>query len=162
MVTQPPIQVKLKNVPRMLVMPKRLVQDRRKNSMSIEISRTAYYESSGTLSELVRKLAYTGIAIIWIFKTGDNLSFVIPQDLLWGMYFCGATLFFDVFQYAWKTIIFGYWHRKLEKIPDKNKPNKHPRWFNWPTIFFLWAKFALVLNGYYYLVVFFIKSLNTK
>jgi hypothetical protein len=73
-----------------------------------------YYYFSGKASELCRNLAFAGIAIIWIFKV-DKTGMSIDKKLILPLISFVATLAFDLFQYLWGTIIWGFFVRKQEK-----------------------------------------------
>lgn len=47
----------------------------------LDIAREAYRELSGTASTICRHLGFAGIAIIWIFRTGEGQAARVPASL---------------------------------------------------------------------------------
>ena len=138
--------------------------------MSLQKYSDDYDYFTSKLGELVRKLAYVGIAIVWIFKIGDADNFTIPKPLLWAMLFCAFTLIFDVLQYAYSSILYGIIGRAKEKqynaLSTKKKKEvfikelgHHPA-CNWPSLVIFWLKPALILIAYAFIAYFLIQKLS--
>ena len=54
-------------------------------------------------SDIIRQLALTGVAIIWIFKNDarpDHSQVIVPVNLYWPAAFMVFTLFLDLVQYV--------------------------------------------------------------
>ena len=87
--------------------------------MKLETYRNKSYSLSKTLSENVRKLAFAGIAIIWIFKTtnseGNN---VLPMELIYPMMLILASLVSDTMQYLFGSLM---WDRYCNKKRREGK-----------------------------------------
>lgn len=66
-----------------------------------------YYEFSGKTSDIARHLAFAGIALVWIFKTGAAPATKIPQELHIPTILLALTLAFDLLQYFAGTAIWG-------------------------------------------------------
>jgi hypothetical protein len=63
-----------------------------------------FHDDTGTISDLVRKLALGGIGIIWIFKNTDLTHNIIPKELILPLKFIVIGLILDLFQYIWRAI----------------------------------------------------------
>lgn len=57
-------------------------------------------ELTGKLSDVARQAAYAGLAVIWIFKTGDATKYHLDRSLIWAGVFLALALAFDLAQYA--------------------------------------------------------------
>ena len=75
--------------------------------MKLKDCRETFYEFSGKLSDNTRKLAFAGIAIVWIFKQGENGSYTIPDALKTAMLMFVVSLSLDLLHYIWQTFIWG-------------------------------------------------------
>lgn len=134
--------------------------------MKLKDSREAYYTSSAKTSDLVRQLSFAGFAIIWIFRINDQ-SDILPDDLVIPTLFLSITLILDLFQYLYKSILWGSFSRLSEKKYHKlvNSVSKEDfeieakDWFNWPTNFFYYTKILVMLIGYIYLFKYIINVL---
>ena len=90
--------------------------------MKISELRDAYYDASGTVSDLVRKLAFAGIAVVWIFRVGDKTGGLKYFDaMLWPLGLFVASLAADFLQYLYKAIVWGSLNTHYY---NKHKPNK--------------------------------------
>jgi hypothetical protein len=120
--------------------------------MKLQEAKEAFYDASGTLSENARKLAFVGIAIVWIFKTGDKgaagISF--SGTLLWplGAFICALIL--DMSQYLYKStawwIYYAIKHRQGVSDDEEVHPSGILNFFN--GVFF-YAKVGCVGYAYY-------------
>lgn len=122
--------------------------------MKIEDYKKDYYELSGKLSDNVRKLAFAGIAIVWIFKQEKDGTFMLPQLLKLAMLMFVLALSFDLLQYIYQTIIWGAFHRYHENKIRQDEELAAPCYFNWPTIVFFWFKIAVLVLGYVFVLWF--------
>src|SRR5439155_1640647 len=57
-------------------------------------------ELSGKLSDVTRQAAYAGLAVIWIFKTGDAATYHLDRSLLWAGVLLALALALDLSQCA--------------------------------------------------------------
>lgn len=105
--------------------------------------RKHYYESSATLSEVVRKLNYAGIAVVWLFWASES-SLILAEDNTWVLILLAFTtsLALDALQYAWKTIAWGilnwYYTRQRVQLDEAVNVPKGP--INVMTLIFFWLK----------------------
>ena len=113
-----------------------------------------YQKFSGKLSDNTRKLAFAGIAIVWIFKQGGNGTFILPDLLKLAILMFVITLSFDLLQYICQTIIWGIFHRHYEKKFKGDYELTAPKYFNWPAIFFFWSKVIVLIAGYVFVLKF--------
>jgi hypothetical protein len=91
--------------------------------MKLREIRNDYYEASGKVSELVRSLSYSCIAVVWVIKTGDKKWIDFDPLLLWVLLFSCLALGFDFSQYVVKTYVWGKFndeqHKKGVKLDDE-------------------------------------------
>ena len=126
--------------------------------MKLEGYKKDFHEFSGKLSDNTRKLAFAGIAIVWIFKQGEDGVYVIPGILKTAMLLFVLTLSFDLLQYIYQTIIWGLFHRYHEKrLKGHERENVDllaPCCFNWPSNVLLWSKIISLISGYFFMLKF--------
>jgi hypothetical protein len=128
--------------------------------MTLKDYRQTYYELSGKASDVARQLSFAGIAIIWIFKAGDNTKITIPHKLITPLIFFTVSLASDLLQYIIGTVIWGLFQRYHEKkSTDLNNDLilSAPRQFNWPILFFFFVKLISVIIAYYLLLNYFVE-----
>jgi len=122
--------------------------------MKLSDFRETYYEFSGKASEAARKLAFAGIAVVWIFKSSDSPSPKIPIDLYLPTGLLVLTLAFDLLQYVSATIIWGVFQwkeeRKLNNINDDPELGAHPLCKLPQNVFFL-LKIITITLAYIFL-----------
>ena len=124
--------------------------------IKLEEAKQAFYDASATLSENVRKLAFAGIAIIWIFRVGNtaaNIAF--PRPLLWPLIAFIAALILDVAQYLYKSTtwwLYYAWKHK-QGVHDDGEVDP-PGIINFFTGIFFYLKVACVAYAYYELFSF--------
>lgn len=117
--------------------------------MKLSDYRNTYYEFSDKASNVGRKLAFAGIALIWIFKVEGEGSAKIPERLFIPSALLATALAFDLLQYILGTCVWGafqwYHERKLNDIsvdPELDSPS----WLKWPQfICFVLKLFAVFL-----------------
>lgn len=85
-----------------------------------------FYEDTGTLSGIIRYLAFAGIGLIWIFRNSDLTQNILPKDLLLPLKFIILCLIADVLQYLWRaiTIYINYKIKHLRYTKGKQKNAK--------------------------------------
>jgi hypothetical protein len=122
--------------------------------MKLSDYRKVYYEFSGKLSDIVRQLAFAGIAVIWVFKQEAKPVAKIPDAMLVPLVLLVLSLTGDLLHYVASTFIWGtfsrYHERKLKR-PLEDPDLTAPRYFNWPALFFLCAKSILLVGAYVFL-----------
>jgi hypothetical protein len=117
--------------------------------MKVKDYKRDYQEFSGKLSDNARKLAFAGIAIVWIFKQEKESIFILPHLLKLAMLMFVITLSFDLLQYIYQTLTWGIFHRHFEKkLPSEDSELMAPEYLNWPAIFFFWSKVIALTAGY--------------
>lgn len=121
--------------------------------MKLNESLTTYRELSGKASDVARHLAFAGIAVVWIFKTGNATSPKIPSELIPPVTLCVGALACDLLQYVTGALIWGAFHRINEKRNHREDDDvpASPK-LNWPALTFYWVKLAMVIIGYVYLI----------
>jgi hypothetical protein len=119
--------------------------------MKLSDAREAYHDHTKALSEVNRKIAFAGIALIWIFKGESGAVQTIPKPLLLPDFLLVVSLACDFGQYVSASLSWGTFHRVMErKLKSKDREFLAPSWLNWPAILFFWGKviacaFAYVL-----------------
>ncbi len=108
-----------------------------------------YHNYTATLSDLTWKLAFSGIAIIWVFRVGVQGSDKIPNELIWPLFlFCGSLLF-HLLHYILGVLIkyniYCYYVRRNKKNSDM--VSTHDSWAV-PIHMCFWVKIALLIVGY--------------
>jgi hypothetical protein len=117
--------------------------------MKLKEYKEVYQEFSGKLSDNVRKLAFAGIAIVWIFKQEKEGTFILPYLLKLAMLMFVIALSFDLLQYVYQTLTWGIFYRHFEKkLPSEESELMASKYLNWPAIFFFWSKVIALAVGY--------------
>lgn len=147
--------------------------------MKISEARDFYYFYTGKTSEIVRQLALAGIAVVWIFKTGQTQ---LPSELILPLNLIIGTLILDLLQYFVAATIWGLYSRYQEKVCEgektsnikltqysklrggskkltEAKTNIEPNSFvfqaqrviNWPGIVFFYCKSLSLIGAYWFL-----------
>lgn len=116
-----------------------------------------YDSLTGKASDVARQLSFAGIAIVWIFKSGEGPKTTVPKMLLLALALLAGSLFFDLLHYVISSVVWGHFHRKQEKKLTNLADDPDviaPPYYNWPVIFFFVMKLVLVVSGYVCLVWF--------
>ena len=131
--------------------------------MKLGDARQAYQDLSGKASELTRQLAFAGLALVWIFKSGESERTSVPASLRLPSLLMMVALSLDFLQYVVSSAIWGLFARSQEReLNLEEDPDIYaPRWFNWPAIFCFWTKAAALAAGYV-LLLRFLSSLLVK
>ena len=129
--------------------------------ISLDEVRTTYYAATGKTSDIVRQLAFAGIAFIWVFSGGNVVSashghLAVPGDLENAGICFVIALALDLIQYAYRSAAFGIaqWNREKQEERDKQKKGQKyelPRPINYPTLACFWLKVAAIVVGYGFL-----------
>jgi hypothetical protein len=124
--------------------------------MNLEKCRETYYEFSGILSNNTRKLAFAGIAIVWIFKQEKDGSYVIPDVLQIAMFMFVISLSLDLLQYIWQTIVWGcfYTYKEKKLKYDEKADFLAPSFFKNNAGVIFWLKVIAIIPGYFILLRF--------
>lgn len=117
--------------------------------------RADYYKLSGKASDVARKLAFAGIAIVWIFRAGEGSNFKVPHGLLLPLFVFAITLALDLLHYVAGAIIWGVFCRVKECAGvAEDEELDAPPWLNYPTLVFFWGKILGIGTGYFFLIRF--------
>lgn len=128
--------------------------------MKVEAARQEYYDSSGTASDLTRKLGFAGLAAVWLFTDSARTADQNIADLGAWLTVAGALfvagLGLDVFQYSSKATLFGgkvrieerrLWKSEKRELDDDSEL-EIPGWINRVPITFFSLKQLCVVFGY--------------
>jgi hypothetical protein len=115
--------------------------------------RAAYYEASGTTSDLNRRLGFAAIALIWLFSGGgsnDARQVQIDRDFRLAALLVVVSLATDLAQYVWRTAALGAWTWRTERRTSAQDDDivTLPRRLNWPTIGLFWLKLLFMAAAY--------------
>ena len=128
--------------------------------MKVATARQEYYDSSGTASELTRKLGFAGLAAVWLFTDSARTAEQNIADLGAWLVAAGALfvagLGLDVLQYSSKAALFGGTVRQEEKrvwAQTKTELGEDGEleisgWINWVPIASYSLKQVCVILGY--------------
>ena len=124
--------------------------------MKLKDCRETFYEFSGKLSDNARKLAFAGIAIVWIFKQEENGSYTIQDALKTAMLMFVVSLSLDLLQYIYQTIVWGSFHTyKENKLKHDEKTDfLAPRIFKNIANVIFWSKVIALVIGYVFMLRF--------
>ena len=132
--------------------------------MKVDKYKEVYEKASGKLSDISRNIALAGIALIWIFTKTDTQT-AVPSELILPAFFLVVSLFFDMLQYAYKTIVFVViFHQKENEIKRKKMKRdeadfQHSQRFNYATWIFFCIKIVLVFAAYALILCFLIREI---
>lgn len=111
--------------------------------------RDGYYYHSGKVSENVRSLCLSAVAVIWVFKQDANQMTTLPIPLYWALLWVIAALAFDFCQYLFASSAWGIFTRIQErKKVSEDAEISAPAILNWPSILFFYLKTASALLVY--------------
>ncbi len=129
--------------------------------MKLEAVRKTYYDYSGKLSEITRKLDFAGIAVVWVFRVGEKSGGIaFATCLLWSLGLFVLSLACDLLQYAYASCAWGIFHRVKERTDTREEEEfMAPSAINWPTLLFFWTKVVLAAVGYGILTIYIAKAL---
>ncbi|UEB94639.1 hypothetical protein LIS66_19970 [Pseudomonas sp. HN2] len=107
----------------------------------LEDFREGYYVHSGKVSDNVRSLCISAVAIIWVFKQDANQVTNLPVPLYWALLWVVAALAFDFAQYFYASSAWGIFTRIQERrnVADDTELDAPPI-LNWPSIMFFYLK----------------------
>jgi len=108
-------------------------------------------ELTAKLSDIARQAAYAGLAVIWIFKTGEAAKYHLDRSLIWAGALLVLALAFDLAQYAANIALRWRNARHEEKsrgVDYKGKDITLPKGLNQVPYALFALKVALVAAGY--------------
>jgi hypothetical protein len=124
--------------------------------------RKSYDYFSGKVSEGVRTLSFSAIAIVWIFRVDGGAGTIhFQEDLLDGLMWAVAALLLDFLQYLYGTVAWGVFCRLHErkKVADDKELYANPK-INWPTNILFYLKIVFILIAYINLSYFVLAKLQ--
>lgn len=126
--------------------------------MKLKDCRDTYYEFSGKLSDNARNLAFAGIAIVWIFKQENISVIMLPFWLKLAMAMFVLSLFFDLSQYIFQTVVWGWFHDYKERQLQNNEDTDFlaPLRFKQIAGYIFWLKVIVLFVGYIFVLLFFV------
>jgi hypothetical protein len=117
--------------------------------MTLDSAREAYESLSGKASEVARQLSFGAIALIWIFRAGNERAFTLDRSLSRAALLVFLSLACDFLQYLTSATIWFVYFRCKEKQgiePDDDfRANERLAWPGWV---FFYLKSALILTAY--------------
>ena len=122
--------------------------------MKLETCRKTYDYFSGKASDICRKLAFAGLALVWAFKISKGTDIIIPEILRWAGILLVTGLALDFLHYILGTIIWGVYHRYKE-VHETTEEEEFlaPRIINWPANICFALKQGFVFAAYILLVI---------
>jgi hypothetical protein len=129
--------------------------------VKLKDAREAYYDHSGKLSEIVRQLSFAGIAVVWIFRSGEGAGEISYDDSLVPalLFFVGA-IAFDLLHYLYASLAWGYFQRREERKGVKDDDDVEPHDFiNRPSQAAWALKSVLCITGHVILFVFLVEKI---
>jgi len=98
------------------------VRDKDDSNMKSEYYKETYEYHTSVLSEINRKAAYAGIAIVWIFKKTVGDSYSLDEQLLWPALFLLIALSLDLLQYLYQSVAWYLMFFITERKEIKGEP----------------------------------------
>lgn len=126
-------------------------------------AREAYYDSSRKTSDIVRTLALSAVAIVWVLRVnGPHGEASLARPLLLTGFLAVIALALDLLQYAVATAMWGWFHRSKEKDDKITEETEFeaPGWMNYPALCFFVAKVAALLLAYVVLLKHLVSVIN--
>jgi hypothetical protein len=134
--------------------------------MKIAEIKTHYDFYSGKVSDLVRQLAFVGLAVVWIFKVDMNGSPKIPHEMALPTVFLILALFLDLVHYGYGTIKYERLYdaserqKKADKLAEDYNFRVSYKWVVRPMDWLLYGKAASVLIAYAMLLFFLVRRVS--
>lgn len=115
--------------------------------------RETYYEATGKASDIVRQLAFAGLAFVWVFSGASTFRsssvLHIPSDLLRVGLVLVVALVIDLLQYLWRSAAFGVYGRWVENRPSQYSAKfKVPDSINRVNLGLFWGKAVALMVAY--------------
>ena len=117
--------------------------------MKIADCQKTYRELTGQSSDIARKLNFSGIALIWVFRSsGDGLP-ALPRALFLPAFFIVLSLGLDLLQYALGALFWGAFARVQElRGVEREAEFKAPSFLNWCAVGAFWSKLISIAVAY--------------
>lgn len=132
--------------------------------MTLGDIRDAYQDLSSKASEIARQLSLAGVALVWLFKSGQPDSPKLAVPLVRAALFFFLALVLDFIQYLSGTAIwhayFSHMEKKSVKLEDEVSA---PVRLSWPTWITFYAKSLTVVFAYgWYVIPFLAQKFATE
>lgn len=123
--------------------------------MRLKDARSVYEYNSGKASDLARQMALAGIAIIWIFRSGQDTGIKIPEHLVAPLWCLVLSLTLDLAQYWLAAAVWSGFHRSKEKRGvNEDEDFLAPGWINWPSLILFYLKLIFLAAAYFLILKF--------
>ncbi|WP_369301470.1 hypothetical protein [Pseudomonas sp. N2-5-1-1] len=111
--------------------------------------RQDYYYFSGKVSDNVRSLCLSAVAVIWVFKQEIGGLTTLPTALYWALLWVICALALDFMQYLYASVTWAVFSRYKEKKGfDQETELLAPAVLNWPTNLFYVLKILSAVAVY--------------
>ena len=125
--------------------------------MKLAFLRKRYDYYSRKTSDIVRKLAFSGIALVWLFRIQIDNQWKVPKTLLLAATLIGLTLVLDFLQYVSGSLVWALYNKLKERAKTPETAEfLAPRSINWPANFFFWTKILSIALAYWTILHFLI------
>ena len=129
-----------------------LVQKRKGSVLIMDLKecQNTYYGDTAKVSELIRYLGFSGIALVWLFRVKSNDVLIVPQELHAPSFLLVLGLVLDFCHALTRAItwgIFSWYKEQICKVKETDK-FEAPTWINYPAIFFFITKIAAIVSAY--------------
>jgi len=124
--------------------------------MKLADCRAAYQDFSAKASDLSRKLGFSGIALIWVFKSStEGAAPTLPKALFVPAFWIVSSLALDLMQYVLGALSWGSYAR-LQELRGMRADREFtaPRFINWGALVAFWLKLVSISIAYWYLLKF--------
>lgn len=122
--------------------------------MDLKECRDTYYADTAKVSELIRYLGFSGIALIWLFRIQSDDVLIVPPDLLAPSFLLVLGLVLDFLHALSRAItwgVFSWYKEKFCKVKENDK-FKAPNWINYPALFLFYAKILSIVSAYIFIL----------
>ena len=107
---------------------------------------------TGKASEITRQLGFAGLAIIWVFKSGQGTEYSVPKDLLLPALMLTVGLTLDFLHYVAAGALWQWFTKSAQKA--RKEEFDAPAWINPVTWTFFILKITAIVAAYSYLILF--------
>lgn len=123
--------------------------------MKLKDLKGEFYYFTGELTKIIRNMAFSGIAIVWILKSADENVIYIDKMLIIVILSFISVLIFDFLQYLYQAIFWSIYYRYQEK-KDFNLEREvtFSTYCNLPSWIFFTLKIISLVVGFGYLFIY--------
>lgn len=109
-------------------------------------------------SDVVRQLAFAGIAVIWLVRTNtDKAVHPVPSELVPALALFSLALACDLLHYTVSSLIWSVYYRiKIGENLSECTPFEEPSWLPFPGWFFFTLKILILLAAWGWLAIYLI------